>query len=43
MVLTPADPMSMLAMMLPLIVLYEFGIWMCHLSPVNASPFGEAA
>jgi sec-independent protein translocase protein TatC len=43
MVLTPADPMSMIAMMAPLILLYEFGIWMCRLRPVNASPFGEAA
>lgn len=43
MVLTPADPMSMIAMMAPLILLYELGIWMCRLSPVNASPFGEAA
>lgn len=43
MVLTPADPMSMIAMMAPLILLYEFGIWMCRLRPVHASPFGEAA
>ncbi|MBA3316413.1 MAG: twin-arginine translocase subunit TatC [Planctomycetaceae bacterium] len=43
MLLTPADPMSMMAMMVPLVLLYELGIWMCRLSPVNASPFGEAA
>jgi len=43
MLLTPADPMSMIAMMAPLVVLYEFGIWMCRLSPANTSPFGEAA
>lgn len=43
MLLTPADPMSMMAMMAPLIILYEVGIWMCRFSPVNTSPFGEAA
>ncbi|MFN7768741.1 MAG: twin-arginine translocase subunit TatC [Planctomycetaceae bacterium] len=30
MVLTPADPISMLAMMIPLLVLYEFGILLCR-------------
>ncbi|MGZ0165385.1 MAG: twin-arginine translocase subunit TatC [Planctomycetales bacterium] len=29
MILTPADPMSMLLMMFPLILLYEFGIILC--------------
>jgi sec-independent protein translocase protein TatC len=29
MILTPADPMSMLMMMFPLIILYEFGIILC--------------
>ena len=29
MVLTPADPMSMLLMMFPLILLYELGIILC--------------
>ncbi len=29
MMLTPADPMSMMLMMFPLIVLYEFGIFLC--------------
>jgi len=41
MLLTPADPMSMLMMMLPLIGLYELGIWMCSFSPAQ-SPFQEA-
>ncbi len=30
MLLTPADPMSMILMMIPLICLYELGILMCH-------------
>jgi sec-independent protein translocase protein TatC len=38
MFLTPADPMSMLLMMFPLIVLYELGIILCAYSPVK-SPF----
>ena len=38
MFLTPADPMSMLLMMFPLIILYEFGIILCAYSPVK-SPF----
>ncbi|MDA0590606.1 MAG: twin-arginine translocase subunit TatC [Planctomycetota bacterium] len=29
MMLTPADPMSMLLMMIPLVILYEFGIILC--------------
>lgn len=33
MLLTPSDPGSMIAMMLPLIVLYEFGILLCRYSP----------
>ncbi|MDA1165444.1 MAG: twin-arginine translocase subunit TatC [Planctomycetota bacterium] len=33
MMLTPADPMSMLLMMFPLIVLYEFGIILCGFNP----------
>lgn len=41
MFLTPADPMSMMLMMLPLIGLYEFGIWLCGFSP-KRSPFEEA-
>ncbi|HEX6986191.1 MAG TPA: twin-arginine translocase subunit TatC, partial [Planctomycetaceae bacterium] len=43
MLLMPGDPVSMLAMMVPLIVLYELGIWLCGLRPANASPFGEPA
>ena len=38
MFLTPADPISMLLMMLPLIGLYELGIGLCMLSP-SKSPF----
>ena len=38
MFLTPADPISMLLMMLPLIGLYELGIGLCMLSPTK-SPF----
>ena len=30
MVLTPADPISMLAMMIPLLLLYEVGILLCR-------------
>lgn len=43
MLMTPADPMSMVLMMMPLILLYELGIVMCKYFPSgNASPF-EAA
>lgn len=38
MLMTPADPMSMLMMMFPLIGLYELGIIMCRMSPVK-KPF----
>ena len=38
MLLTPADPMSMLMMMLPLLCLYELGIQMCRCS-MTKSPF----
>jgi sec-independent protein translocase protein TatC len=38
MFLTPADPISMLLMMLPLVGLYELGIGLCMLSP-SKSPF----
>lgn len=38
MLLTPADPMSMLLMMIPLIFLYELGIKLCQWAP-NNSPF----
>ena len=39
MLLTPADPMSMLLMMFPLIFLYYLGIWLCDYTPVTHSPF----
>ena len=43
MLMTPADPMSMVLMMLPLILLYELGILMCKYFPsANASPFETA-
>ena len=42
MFLTPADPMSMMLMMVPLVVLYQLGIFMCGFSPKHQSPF-EAA
>jgi sec-independent protein translocase protein TatC len=38
MMLTPADPVSMLMMMFPLLILYELGVWLCRLSPPK-SPF----
>ncbi len=38
MFLTPADPVSMLMMMIPLVLLYELGIWLCQMSPPK-SPF----
>lgn len=43
MLLMPGDPVSMLAMMVPLVLLYELGILMCGWRPANASPFGEPA
>ena len=43
MVLTPADPFSMLLMMFPLILLYELGIVLCGLA-ASRNPFeGETA
>ncbi|MCA9074087.1 MAG: twin-arginine translocase subunit TatC [Planctomycetaceae bacterium] len=41
MLLTPADPISMLLMMFPLCLLYELGIWLCQMSPPK-SPFETA-
>ncbi|HID21175.1 MAG TPA: twin-arginine translocase subunit TatC, partial [Planctomycetaceae bacterium] len=41
MLLTPSDPGSMIAMMLPLLALYELGIWMCTHSPSRTNPFAE--
>jgi len=42
MVLTPADPISMLLMAVPLCFLYLFGIGMCKYMPRGRSPFAEA-
>ena len=42
MVLTPADPISMLLMALPLSVLYFLGIGLCKWLPRNRNPFVEA-
>jgi len=41
MLLTPADPMSMMLMMLPLVALYELGIRLCEMTPAKTSPFAE--
>ena len=41
MMMTPADPASMLLMMAPLTLLYELGIIMCRMRHKNANPFGE--
>lgn len=38
MLFTPADPMSMLLMMIPLLLLYELGIVFCGISP-SRTPF----
>jgi sec-independent protein translocase protein TatC len=35
MFLTPADPMSMILMMVPLVFLYELGIFFCKINPVK--------
>ncbi|MCA9114403.1 MAG: twin-arginine translocase subunit TatC [Planctomycetaceae bacterium] len=40
MLFTPADPMSMIMMMIPLLLLYELGIIFCGISPVQR-PFAE--
>ena len=39
MLMTPADPMSMVMMMIPLIVLYELGIFMCSVRSTAKTPF----
>lgn len=41
MVLTPADPISMLLMAVPLCFLYVLGILLCMWMPRSRSPFGE--
>jgi len=42
MVLTPADPYSMLLMAIPLCLLYVVGILMCKWMPKGRNPFAEA-
>lgn len=42
MVLTPADPISMMLMAVPLCLLYVLGIGMCKYMPTSRSPFAEA-
>jgi len=39
MVLTPADPVSMLSMMIPLLILYEVGLLLCGQGSSARSPF----
>ena len=41
MMLTPADPASMVMMMFPLILLYELGIWLCQYM-AHRNPFEPA-
>lgn len=41
MLLTPADPGSMILMFVPLTILYFGGIALCHFWPKRKSPFGE--
>ena len=43
MFLTPADPISMLLLAIPLTGLYFLGIAMCVLMPRSDNPFGEEA
>ena len=42
MVLTPSDPVSMMMMMIPLCILYEFGILLCGRKSEKKSPFETA-
>jgi sec-independent protein translocase protein TatC len=42
MVLTPAEPYSMVFMAVPLVLLYFFGIWLCKVMPRRTTPFGES-
>jgi sec-independent protein translocase protein TatC len=41
MILTPAEPYSMMFMATPLIGLYFFGILLCRWMPRRTTPFGE--
>jgi sec-independent protein translocase protein TatC len=43
MVLTPSEPYSMMLMMVPLLILYELGIVMCHTTKANSDPFAQSA
>ena len=43
MLLTPADPISMLLLAVPLTLLYFLGIAMCRWMPRNENPFGDTA
>ncbi len=43
MVLTPAEPISMMLMAVPLTLLYFFGIALCRWMPRRQNPFGETA
>jgi len=42
MLLTPADPLSMILLAVPLTLLYFFGIALCKWMPRNKNPFGES-
>jgi sec-independent protein translocase protein TatC len=42
MVLTPADPISMMLMAAPLCFLYLVGLLMCRFMPRGRNPFDEA-
>lgn len=41
MILTPAEPYSMMMMAVPLIALYFFGVALCRWMPKRTTPFGE--
>jgi sec-independent protein translocase protein TatC len=43
MFLTPADPISMLLLAIPLTFLYFLGVAMCKWMPHNENPFGDEA
>lgn len=42
MILTPAEPYSMMLMCIPLIGLYFFGVALCRWMPRRTTPFGDA-
>ena len=39
MILTPADPISMLLLAIPLTLLYFLGVGMCQWMPANKNPY----